>query len=196
MRTALAIAFSAGAILAAALTPAAGSAATLGPAAATSRAAARGGSQEVVGNPTTVTFTVSSGALSMSAPASASLGSAAPGGTASGSLGTVTVTDLRALLATYWGATAAASTFVTGGGTGNQVVAASAVTYTPGTVTTTGTVTATPTTITMSSIAQTVVAGTSASGNNTASWNPTIAVVVPAQAVGGTYTGTITQSVA
>ena len=32
-------------------------------------------------------------------------------------------------------------------------------------------------------------------GNNTASWNPTVAVHVPAQAVGGTYDGTLTQSV-
>jgi hypothetical protein len=32
-------------------------------------------------------------------------------------------------------------------------------------------------------------------GDNTASWNPTVAINVPASAVGGTYTGTLTHSV-
>ena len=33
-------------------------------------------------------------------------------------------------------------------------------------------------------------------GNNTVAWNPTVVVTVPASAVAGTYTGTITHSVA
>ena len=36
----------------------------------------------------------------------------------------------------------------------------------------------------------------SGSGNNSASWNPTLIANVPAGAVAGTYTGTITHSVA
>lgn len=37
--------------------------------------------------------------------------------------------------------------------------------------------------------------GTAGVGENTATWNPTIAVAIPAAAVGGDYTGTLTQSV-
>jgi hypothetical protein len=43
--------------------------------------------------------------------------------------------------------------------------------------------------------AQTVVTATAGSGDNTATWNPTVAMAVPATAVGGLYTGTITHSV-
>ena len=39
------------------------------------------------------------------------------------------------------------------------------------------------------------MAGTSGTGINTASWNPAIVVTVPATAVIGPYTGTITESV-
>jgi hypothetical protein len=38
--------------------------------------------------------------------------------------------------------------------------------------------------------------GSGGAGNNTASWNHAISVAVPASAVAGTYTGTLTQSVA
>ena len=40
-----------------------------------------------------------------------------------------------------------------------------------------------------------VVTGTAGVGNNTATWDPTLAVAVPAAAVGGAYTGTLTHSV-
>jgi hypothetical protein len=141
---------------------------------------------------TTVTFTVTAGALSMTVPATATLGSGAPGTTITAAIGSCTVSDLRALAAASWTVTAAETNFANGANT----VPATAATYTPGTVTTTGTITATPSTVTLSNSAQTVVAGTAGVGNNTASWNPTIGVAVPASAVGGTYTGTLTQSVA
>jgi hypothetical protein len=32
-------------------------------------------------------------------------------------------------------------------------------------------------------------------GNNFATWNPTVSITLPAQAVAGTYSGTITHSV-
>ncbi len=51
-------------------------------------------------------------------------------------------------------------------------------------------------TITLSGTAAPVVDGTAGVGNNSATWDPTIAVAVPATAVGGAYTGTLTQSVA
>lgn len=43
---------------------------------------------------------------------------------------------------------------------------------------------------------QTIVDGTAGVGNNTAAWDPAISVNVPDAAVGGTYTATLTPSVA
>jgi hypothetical protein len=105
------------------------------------------------------------------------------------------VTDDRALLAASWVVTASSTSYVTGSGTGNETIPATDVSYAPGTVTTTGTITATPTDITLSGSPQTVVTGSSGVGDNTASWDPTLTVHVPAAAVGGTYTGTIAHSV-
>jgi hypothetical protein len=141
---------------------------------------------------TTITFVVTSGALSMSVPVSASLGSGAPGTTISAPIGACTVTDDRALLSATWTVTAAETDFANGGST----IPATDSTYSPGTVTTTGVITVTPSTVTLSNSPQTVLTGTAGVGDNTASWDPTIAVNVPASAVGGTYTGTLTQSVA
>ena len=41
----------------------------------------------------------------------------------------------------------------------------------------------------------TVVAATAGVGNNTVTWDPALQVTLPSAAVGGTYTGTITDSV-
>lgn len=144
---------------------------------------------------TTVSFSVTSGALSMSAPVSVNLGSGAPGTTISGALGPVTVTDNRALLSASWTATAASSDWTTGGATPAETIPATDVGYDPGSITTTGTITATGTPITLSGTATPVVTGTAGVGDNTATWDPTISVAVPASAVGGAYTGTLTQSV-
>jgi hypothetical protein len=46
------------------------------------------------------------------------------------------------------------------------------------------------------SAAQTAFTGGSLVGNNSASWNPTLIVTIPAAAVVGTYTGTVTHTVA
>lgn len=142
-----------------------------------------------------MTFTVTVGALTMSAPSSANLGSGAPGTTISGPLGTVNVTDNRALLSASWIVTASSASWTTGTGTGNETIPASAANYTPGQIQTTGTITATGQAITLSTSAQTVVTGSAGVGNNTASWDPTIAVAVPSTAVGGAYTSTLAQSV-
>jgi hypothetical protein len=144
---------------------------------------------------TTVTFTVTSGDLSISAPLTAGLGSGAPGTNISAALGAVTVTDDRALAIASWTATASSTDFTTGGATPAETIPATDVGYAVGSVTTTGTITATPTNITMSNDPQTVVAGSAGVGDDTASWNPTITVHVPAAAVGGLYTGTISHSV-
>lgn len=143
----------------------------------------------------TITAVVTTGALSMSAPVSNNLGSGAPGTTISGALGPVTVTDNRALLSASWTATASASDFTTGAATPAETIPASDATYSSGPVITTGTITATATTITLSGTATPVVTGTSGVGDNTASWNPTVSISVPGSAVGGAYTGTLTESV-
>jgi len=105
------------------------------------------------------------------------------------------VTDARALLAASWTATASSTNFTTAGGTPAETIPATDANYDPGPITTTGTITATGTDITLSNAAQVVVAGTAGSGDNTASWNPTIAVNVPLAAVGGLYTAILTESV-
>jgi hypothetical protein len=190
MRKAVGLGLSAAAIFATGLTMPAASAAV------TSTAAVNAPAPGGPGDPdTTVTFAVTSGELSMTAPVSANLGSGAPGTTISGEIGAVTVTDDRALLSAAWTASASSTAFTTGGSTPAETIPATDATYSPGTITTTGTITATPTEITLDGEPQTVVAGTAGVGNNTASWDPTLAVAVPAQAVGGTYTGTLTQSV-
>jgi hypothetical protein len=141
---------------------------------------------------TMVTFTVTTGALTLSVPASAVLGNGAPGSVISSPIGPCTVTDDRALLSASWTVTAAETDFANGPST----IPATAATYTVGTVTTTGTITVTGTNVTLSNSAQTVLTGSAGVGDNTASWDPTVAVNVPAGAVGGTYNGTLTQSVA
>jgi hypothetical protein len=186
-----------------ALTPVAASAATAGPAVLVHLS-----SPSAADPDTTVTFTVTSGALSLTAPASVDLGSGAPGSTISGLLGgavagpSVVVTDDRALLTATWVATASASAWTTGGATPAETIPVSDVGYAVGAITTTGTITATGTNLPagtgagdLSGTAKPVVTGSAGVGNNTASWNPTISVAVPAAAVGGAYTGTLTQSV-
>lgn len=141
---------------------------------------------------TTVTFTVTSGALTLAVPASASLGSGAPGTLISAAIGPCTVSDARALLSASWTVTASETNFASGA----SVIPATDATYSVGTVTTTGTITVTSTNVTLSNTAQTVLTGSAGVGDNTASWDPTVAVNVPASAVAGLYTGTLTQSVA
>jgi hypothetical protein len=188
MKKSLFCVLSAAAVIGAALTSTAASAAVTVNA---------GYSAPLAGDPdSTVTFTVTSGELSLTAPTSANLGSGAPGTTITGNLGPVTVTDNRALLTASWTVTASAFAFTTGGGTPNETIPATDVGYNPGSITTTGTILATGTPITLANTAAPVVTGTDGVGNNTATWNPALAVAVPAAAAGGIYTGTLTQSVA
>ena len=189
MRKAVGLGLSAAAIFATGLTMPAASAAVTSTAAVNAPAPGPGDPD------TTVTFAVTSGALTMTAPAAADLGSGAPGTDITGEVGTTTVTDDRALLSASWNATASSTDFTTAGGTTPEIIPATDVDYAPGTITTTGGITATPHDITLDHEPQLVVAGTAGVGNNTASWNPTLTVHVPVQAVTGTYTGTLTQSV-
>ena len=144
------------------------------------------------GDPSTaITFTVTSGALTLAVPASADLGSGPPGTSISSAIGPCTVIDDRALINASWAVTAAETDFASG----PHTIPATDAIYDVGTVTTTGTITATGTAISLSNSPQTVLTGTGGVGNNTATWNPTVTVAVPATAIGGTYSGTLTQSV-
>jgi hypothetical protein len=94
---------------------------------------------------------------------------------------------------TGWTASASATDFSDGAG---HTIAISNASYTPTTATVTGTATVTPTTLPALSSTPTAVQTASAvAGDNTATWNPTISLTVPAAAVPGTYTSTLTQSV-
>jgi len=153
---------------------------------------------------TAATFAVLAGTLDIVAPETAALGSGAPGTDINGALGVVAVTDGRASAAASWGATVTATVFQTGGGTPPETVLASEMAYWSGPATaTTGDGTFTPAQATAGAAqpmdnvvplpAFTHVGGT---GNNSASWNPGIVVHVPLDSQGGTYTGTVTHSVA
>jgi hypothetical protein len=173
-----------------ALAPGVASAATAGPA-----VLAQSSSPASADPDTTVTFTVTSGDLSMTAPTTVDLGINGPNTTIAGALGTVTVTDDRALLAAAWTIVASSSAWTTGAATPDETIPAGDVGYDPGAITTTGTITVTGTPITLSGISAPVMTGTAGVGDNSATWDPTLSVAVPPSAVTGVYTGTLTQSV-
>ncbi|PBC67648.1 hypothetical protein BX265_8272 [Streptomyces sp. TLI_235] len=152
-------------------------------------------------NSTQISIIPTTGTLSITVPTTKALGSAAPAGTVSAALGTVTITDQRGLATSTWTATVTATNFTTGGATTAETVTASNVSYWSGAATnSTGTVTVTPgqadaPAAQALSSARTAFSSTG-NGNSSATWNPTVVVTLPAAAVVGTYTGTVTHSVA
>ena len=122
-----------------------------------------------------------------------------PGGTLTGQLCPVTVS---AYGVDSWTATVSATIFTTDGGAPTPAIANGNLSYWSGPATTrTGTGTVTPGQATVAQ-AQPLDTGRTAfsleSGTTltTTTWNPTITVTVPASAVAGHYTGTVTHSVA
>jgi hypothetical protein len=146
---------------------------------------------------TTASVTVTGGTLTISAPAAAgSLGSIAnsvSGGTISGTLGQVQVNDARSAGAgASWVASVISTAFTPSAG---PTIAASFVSYTAGTITKVGTATYTannPLNLTGVSAA---VTATGITGDNSATWTPTINVAVPGGTVATTYSAIITHSV-
>lgn len=144
---------------------------------------------------TTTTFTLTGGSLGLSVGATATLTNEASGvdaNTITGTLGEVAVDDARGGTAN-WTVSAASSTF-----TGTGLSVSTGVAYTNGTVTETGTNTVAPATsaaIMSAAPAVAVATATAVSGNNTASWNPTLDVSMPAGALAGAYSGTVTTSI-
>jgi uncharacterized repeat protein (TIGR01451 family) len=142
------------------------------------------------------------GPLSVTVPTGTNLGSIGPGHTISAALGSVTVTDQRLLSGGGWTATVSATGFKTGGGTGPETIGAGYISYWSGPATaSSGTATLAPGQPTAAAAQSLAAARTSFSssagaGITSATWRPTLAVSVPPSAVAGTYTATLTYSVA
>jgi hypothetical protein len=146
------------------------------------------------GSATPATFQLIAGTLSISTPtASVSLGSqvsSVTSSTMSGPLGVVTVSDQRGGTTT-WTASVISTAFTPPAGPADP---ASNVSYAAGTITASGVVATAVAGADLTGVT-TVVTGAS-TGVSSASWNPTISVLVPANFAPGVYAATITHSVA
>jgi len=150
---------------------------------------------------TPVTFDLTGGALSITAPSStATLTGGAlsvTGSTVSGALGSTTVTDERGTLGHTDTVTMTTTDF--SDGAGHTVAALNNATAYSGVATPTGVaVPGATTAVTPVNIWGTggaVLTLTSVVGSGGASYNPTVTVAIPAGSVAGTYTGTVTQTV-
>ena len=142
---------------------------------------------------TSTTFTLTGGgSLSVSDQTTAALTDAVHGAPViSGQLGAFTVTDSRGGVEGW--TVSAASTAFTGtlGG-----ASSTGVDYTGGAVNSTGTSTVADGTTTALGVTPVgVLAAGGVSGDNTATWNPTLDVAMPASALADDYSGTVTTSV-
>jgi hypothetical protein len=144
------------------------------------------------------------GSLSITVPGAADLASGASiaAGSFSAQLGAVTVTDERGGVVSGWSAGVSATDFVTGGGSASERIPPSSISYWSGPATgTSGSGTFLPGQVDAGSAAPlslgpTAFSALTASGNTSATWNPTVVVTIPPGVVIGQYTGTITHSVA
>ena len=140
---------------------------------------------------------VSGGSLRITAPGDAGVlgtrGFDKSSGTVRGSLGSVKVTDNRgAARGSGWVASVVCSSLE---GPGKAVIPAGTVSYTAGKISKHGRATYRAHDPEDISELEKVVTATEVTGNNTAEWNPTIAVRVPGGTRAGTYTITVTHSV-
>lgn len=137
------------------------------------------------------------GALSITAPANAgnlgTISNTVLGGTISGPLGQVQVNDARAAAAgSGWVATVISTAFTPPSG---PTIGAASVGYTAGAITQVGTATFTANDPPDLTGAVPAVTATGITGDNSATWNPTINVFVAGGMAAGVYSGTITESV-
>lgn len=142
------------------------------------------------------------GAVTISPPTSKNGGTAATGSsTLTFQLGSVTAT---APTLTGFTVTVSATDFTTGAGTANETISKSIVFYWSGIATSfSGGILGsyTPGQATFAnkqdlSTSRTAFSGTAILGTTSVTWNPTIVINLPAKAVAGSYSGTITHSVA
>jgi hypothetical protein len=146
---------------------------------------------------TEATLTVTGGTLNITVDTTRrSLGttvSTADESTLSGQLGQVVVTDRRgAPKGSTWVANVTSTPFTTKGG---PAIPANHVAYTTGRITKQGTATYTANNPDHLQRPTPAVTATDITGNNTATWTPTIHVTIPANLTAGTYSATITHSV-
>jgi hypothetical protein len=146
---------------------------------------------------TAATVTVTGGSLSITAPATAgSIGTIANtvlGGTISGPLGQVQVNDARSAAAgAGWVATVISTAFTPPSG---PTIGAALVGYAAGPITKVGTATFTANDPTNLTGVVAAVTATGITGDNSATWTPTINIAVPGGTIAGVYSGTITHSV-
>ena len=143
------------------------------------------------------TITVQGGSLSITVPTDGgNLGTrtnSVGGGTISGPLGQVQVNDARSAAAgSGWVSSVISTAFTPVVG---PAIAASAVSYTAGPITKVGTATYSANNPgSLTGVAPAVTA-TGITGDNSATWNPTINVAVPGGMAAGVYSATITHSV-
>jgi hypothetical protein len=168
---------------------------TLGVLAVTSAALAVLPAFPAMADDTATTFTLTGGSLTYSAASTATLGNSTSGDTSiTGLLGAVSVTDARGGV-DGWVASGSSTTFGTAADTTTGSTS-TAVAYTPGEVTQDGTLAiAAPADTSLDDTPAAIVTASAVSGNNTASWNPTLDVTLPATALADDYTGTVTTSV-
>ena len=146
---------------------------------------------------TSATVTVVGGALSITVPANAgSLGSQrnqVGGETITGTLGQVQVNDARSAAAgSGWVATVISTAFTPLAG---PAIAAGAVSYSAGAIAKVGTATYVDNDPTNLTGVGSAVTASGITGDNSATWNPTLTVAVPGGMAAGTYSATITHSV-
>jgi hypothetical protein len=146
---------------------------------------------------TTATVTITGGTLSITTPEDAgNLGTVAntvSGTTISAPLGEVQVNDARSAAAgAGWVATAISTALTPPAG---PTIAANLIGYTAGSITKIGTATYTANDPADLTGAAAVVTATGITGDNSATWNPTINVAIPGAMAAGVYSGTITHSV-
>ena len=142
------------------------------------------------------TITITGGSLSITVPTGTidlgTLVNTVGGGTVSGTLGVVSVQDARSAVAGSGWVTSVISTAFTP--PAGPALAASAVRYSSGAIVKVGTATYTandPTDLTGVSAA---VTASGITGDNSATWNPTVTVAVPGGTAVGVYSATITHS--
>jgi hypothetical protein len=146
---------------------------------------------------TTASVTVTGGSLSITVPTAAgNLGTSANtvgGETISGPLGQVQVNDARnAAAGSGWVVSVISTAFTPPAG---PAIPASAVSYTAGLITQVGTATYTADNPSDLTGVVPAVTATGITGDNSATWTPTISVTVPGGMAPGVYSGTITHSV-
>jgi hypothetical protein len=147
---------------------------------------------------TTSTVAVSGGTLTIGAPETSvltNITSSSSEQEATATLTDVSVIDDRASTAT-WTASVALSAF-SGASTSGTVIPPETAVYTPAAavVTVSPTTVVTPTTATDLSTAKAVQASGGGTSSNTATWDATLTVKVPALALADDYTATLTHSV-